>query len=518
MTIRSLAALLGVVLFISSFGISAAEEKPAVKDATFDLKEVSVFDSGNAGQSFWRAMNVRCSTEPFKEVKAYPKLNSKRPLYGKLQFSRTAGAKLEAPIYFVLDQSGESPVVAEAKKEEKIAEKKNEKAVAKKRAIARRPVVIKPSSYDRLHIDANRDNDLTNDPVLKPMKDPPWKLIPGNVGPMAFLASGRRPPSEKERMAFEPAAIDVDYGPGVGVRPFKVFPWFILTSNQETPTLRFAAATARKGTIKIGKTEYDALLTQQVLTGRFDCPSASVQLRPKSPSAASVRYPSRPTETLMTLTNRDGEFYTLLATPPGDKLTVQIYRGPFGVFKVGPGDRKLKDISFQGSFYGRKAFITVGPGPANSDGKKMSECKLPVGNYYNFYLSIDYGGLQVAVGSNYQRQPGAAPPQGLQIRADKPFVLDFPNKPEIGFQSPPADKAVKLGATVRIATLLVDPKLGIMVRGLTDPTRKMKKTFMYRVGKEMKEHVYEVPFSYEPTITITDSSGKNVAEGVMPFG
>ncbi len=148
MTRRLFFLFLCLALAVSWFGISAAaatEDKPKEKDAAFDLKEASIFDDGNMGQSLWRAVSVQCTTEPFKEVKAYPKLNSKHPLYGKLQFARTPG-KEEAPIYFVLDESGEQPAAVEKaaveKKEEKStekAEKKDKKANAKKRAARARP-------------------------------------------------------------------------------------------------------------------------------------------------------------------------------------------------------------------------------------------------------------------------------------------------------------------------------------------------------------------------------------------
>ena len=77
---------------------------------------------------------------------------------------------------------------------------------------------------------------------------------------------------------------------------------------------------------------------------------------------------------------------------------------------------------------------------------------------------------------------------------------------------------MKLGSDLRIATILVDPKLGIMLRGLTDPKRTTKEKVKYRVGKEEREYTYNKVFSYDPTITIANSAGKNVAEGVMPFG
>ena len=135
-TTRLLSTFLGFALLVPALANSvatAAEEKAKTKDTVFELKEVSVFDNGVASQSLRRPTLAQCSTEPFKEVKAYPKLNSKRPLYGKLQFSCATPGKEEAPIYFVLDESGESPAVEEKKDES--AEKEDQKAgEAKKQA------------------------------------------------------------------------------------------------------------------------------------------------------------------------------------------------------------------------------------------------------------------------------------------------------------------------------------------------------------------------------------------------
>ena len=209
MKIRSFSALCGAALLVSSLAsaaAAAAEKKSGKEDAVFHLQEVSVFDGG-VGEALFRGAYAQVATEPFKEVKAYPKLKSKQPLYGKLQFDRSLANPEGIAIYFVLDESGETPPAA------KPAEKKPEKRHAADRKL---------SSYDRLYIDANRDGDLTNDPLLKPMKDPPWKFFPGY--------------DFKERMAFELAKIAVDCGPGIGVRPFPVFPWFMVSGDEKRPT------------------------------------------------------------------------------------------------------------------------------------------------------------------------------------------------------------------------------------------------------------------------------------------
>ena len=114
---------------------------------------------------------------------AYPKLNSKRPLYGKLQFARTSPAsrKPRSTSCSTSRASRPRPRRRQREEEEKSGEEGAKKPDEKKEGEeARRPRREAPklSSYDRLYIDANRDGDLTNDPVLKPMKNPPWQSIP----------------------------------------------------------------------------------------------------------------------------------------------------------------------------------------------------------------------------------------------------------------------------------------------------------------------------------------------------
>jgi hypothetical protein len=103
----------------------------------------------------------------------------------------------------------------------------------------------------------------------------------------------------------------------------------------------------------------------------------------------------------------------------------------------------------------------------------------------------------------------------IQIRKDKPFVLDFSNKPEVVFASPAKDQTLKPGDTMRVAAVLTDPGLDIMIRGVNDTGRKQKEVYKLAEGKE---HSYERPLALDPKVTITNSSGKQVAEGKMPFG
>ncbi len=83
-------------LVLVSVGLTGtAEEKKAAqpaasdKEATFELRDVSAFQTGRSPYVMLRGQRVECSSEPDKQVNAYPKLKSKHPLYGRLQASRT---------------------------------------------------------------------------------------------------------------------------------------------------------------------------------------------------------------------------------------------------------------------------------------------------------------------------------------------------------------------------------------------------------------------------------------------
>ena len=108
-----------------------------------------------------------------------------------------------------------------------------------------------------------------------------------------------------------------------------------------------------------------------------------------------------------------------------------------------------------------------------------------------------------------------SPVHAFKIRKDKPFVLDFSNKPEVLFASPARDQTLKPGDTLRVAAVLTDPCLDIMIRHLNDTGRKQKETYKFADGKEQW---YRRPLSLDPKVTITNSSGKAVAEGKLPFG
>ena len=219
----------------------------------------------------------------------------------------------------------------------------------------------------------------------------------------------------------------------------------------------------------------------------------------------------------------DGQYYTTSTTPQGDKLTVKRYQGDFGILKIGPGNRTLGRLSIQGSLESRSTVLAVGlPGGASSGAlMPVPECRLPVGDYIPNYVTIEYGHLRLGISQNYHSD---GKPQdidrntwayGIKIREDETFVWDFSDPPDVMFANPARDQTYKRGDEITVKAVLIDPKLTIMIRDLVDTERKETKTYDSGNGQTGS---YETDASLDPTVTITNAAGKQVAEGVMPFG
>jgi hypothetical protein len=80
------------------------------------------------------------------------------------------------------------------------------------------------------------------------------------------------------------------------------------------------------------------------------------------------------------------------------------------------------------------------------------------------------------------------------------------------FASPAKDQDFRRGDEIEVKAVLIDPVLDMMVRNLDDTTHKVKKQF------SGSNETYERDASLDPTVTVTNSKGREVATGVMPFG
>jgi hypothetical protein len=465
-----------VVVWFSLFSV------PEIDDGDYLLQAVSVFEEDsprgcpdltrgqrgwwNAGPDkkvIWVAKDTDWKTVPHPEVTAYPELKSTRPLYGAIEFGKDPG-KSDSPTayHFLVDESQGTG-----------------------------------KGYDRFYFDVNRDRDLTNDPVLVPHQNPP-QLARWN-----------------KCIVFPPMRLPFDFGPDDGTRSVEIEPR--LDNVPDQPMMLFVATEARKGRIQIGRHRFEAFLAQPwIITARYDVPGTELYMTPTWFLETGVGHGWVGEESLSSFQLVDGRLFQISATPTGDLLKVRRYRGEMGVLRIAPGNRKLAEVGMSGSLSSATTIVPIGRAPfLGSNLNKVQECQIPVGDYCPNMLGVRYGRLAISLSNNYHLdgQPYGAieePRYGIAIRKDRPFVLDFSNRPEVMFASPAKDQTFKPGDKVEVEAVLVDPVQNAMIRNLRDTSRKMV--------RKSGDQTYEMDLSLDPTVTILDASGKTVAEGKMPFG
>lgn len=422
----------------------------------FEMEEVSIFDTGGP-MAFQLQMGQparECGAELSKQVKAYPEFKSDKPFCGMTTFDMSLvqyGVGID--YYFAVDESGGTG-----------------------------------KGYDRLYFDANHDLDLTNDGVLSPMENPPAQLA-------------RMGGPNHQEAVFDYLEFDLDRGPGNPPTPLKVMPRFMLMSTR--PMVTFVTPTARKGTIKLGSQELEAVLSQSgTITGSYSGPTTGLFLgetRSALPFLCGWR-------------NVDGTFYTFSSTPSGDKLTVTPYTGPFGGLGVGARGSNGKAGTVElGYLIGKNAMLDIGK-CRSADGN----LRIPVGDYRPFRLALRLGDLRVGLGltmPNAGEAPSEPPKFAIKVRENQSCLLNLGSDPEVVFRTPAAGQRFKIGSEIKVEAVVNDPAVGASLSALDDTTQKIGQSIKMPDGTE-----YQRFQSLDPVVKITNSSGERVAEGKMPFG
>jgi len=506
----------------------AAAAKPADAAAkvvlagpvTFKLEEAPAYGKEQmpGGQQFRypQGQYAQCNDRPNPAVKAYPKLNSKRPLYGSVNFDANYyEGKAGVTYHFVLDESAkpeEKPEPAKTKKKTGEGQQKKSELLA---AIAKALVGIEPArstvtpprqaqnTYDLLYFDRNGDLDLTNDGVIKRAEKPPFEGVS----------------EQPNTRYFDELAVTFDFGSSAGKRPVVLVPRLqVYAPNYGY--VEFVAKTGRKGKVRLGDQEYVAWLRQSgTVSGRFDRPLVQLDVLPADPSSKGpLLLQSGP---LCRMQMAAGQFLTLSASPLGDELTITPYRGDLGVLEIAAGGRTITEFGAVGMLQGRtpEGGMTMVPlgetGPGAPETLPRSY-KVPAGDYPLPTLTVQYGRLRFnARMSQVSGPPGSGLSLPVQIRKDKPFVLAFSGKPEVNFTSPNKNQSFKPGDSIYIGAMLNEPEQGIQITGLWDTTQKTG-TMRYSTGAE----VVTVPqyATLDPTIVIRNATGEEVTKGKMPFG
>jgi hypothetical protein len=210
-------------------------------------------------------------------------------------------------------------------------------------------------------------------------------------------------------------------------------------------------------------------------------------------------------------------FFKFRLIEDGKKIAAQPYNGPFGTIKVGKGGRELEKVEFNGSVHQKESVAAPIGIIKERWPEAVAECQIPVGDYTPYIMKVTYDNLSIDISNNYHTNAqGRSGPKnvvyGMQIREDKPYVLDFSNEPMVIFDRPPAGQTTfSRGQEIKFAAVLIDPNLDIMIRGLDDTSIQVEK-------ETSSGHKYKRSKSLDPNVVIARSDGEVVAEGVMPFG
>lgn len=439
-------------------GVLAADD--ATRGKSFKLREVPVFESYSS--DFLRGQSAVDRDQPFPEVKVYPAFVSRKPVYGSIRFGANRTDTNSGSLFnFAIDES---------------------RGTGK--------------GYDRLYFDLNQDLNLTNDPVLMPQRSPPGAAL-------------LKYDNLKKQVIFDFLAVPLDFGPA-GLRPVEFMPRLIISvyDGKEYPRVTFVRTRFYEGNITVGGIEgHAALGNDYAISGRLDGPWTRLNLTLRKPDWGND-WPGG--DRLAAVHEVGGQLYTFAANPAGDELTVCPYQGDLGTFEVGPGNRKLEELTVTGSLEAEKMNVAVGGKLASGRPVPARRCQIPTGDYLPGFIRVRFGRLGIDISQNYHsdgkpRDRGGRPNvYAITICKDRPYVLDFSTPPEVMFTSPTNTQRIKAGDTLMVAAVLVDPKLDIMIRRLEGTSRKQAKDAR---GKPL-----------DPTVIITRASGEKVAEGVMPFG
>ena len=437
---------------LTGYGGNSSPEQPGPAPIVVDMEEMSVFDPTIKGLSNLRVgETARTWDEKPSGVSGWPSLESDKPIYGELSLS--TGGDVDQKFRFVIDESKGTG-----------------------------------TGYDRLHFDLNGDGDLRNDGLLRPLKPP--------LGTTS---------SYEQEVWFD--VFKMAIGADAEKRKVEIMPRLVIYAAGDR-RVRFIATQCRRGTIEVNGSEYQAYLGSRRIAACFDKPETLLYIAPANDPGMAARwwggYSVNATHKL------GGRLYRVAPSPRGDKLTVIPYSGDMGVFRVGAGKRDIKgEITMRGSLASEQTSVAVGGELDRGWPEWASECLVPVGDYLPDYIRIRYGGLEIFISDNYhsegegRNRGGRSKVYGIEIRKDRPYVLDFSNEPQVMFTTVTQGMKIKAGEELEVKAVLIDPKLDIMVRGLTEMPQGSSKSS----GK-----------SLEPQVVITRADGKIVDKGVMPFG
>ena len=413
----------------------------------FPLEEIPIPPSGG----FFSGPSAGCLETPSPDVKEYPRFASSAPLFGRIDLDPNAsGGKALVPYHFALDESKGTG-----------------------------------TGYDTLYLDTNSNLDLTDDRPLV-----------------------TKPGAPELMTTFEHIAVGWNFGPGIPSRPIEFIPTFRFDPRRGYASMMLAYASVRRGRIRIGGRAYDVTLKRsESANGRYDNPGLETGLtvvRPrriclfKHSRLVSVHPPDENYVALIQMPRVGGKWYRLSTTPVGDVLSVKPYTGDTGILQIGAGG-----LAAMGYILTADALVRLEETDVCGLTPWTDRFDIPVGDYCVGGVLVKAGPLHVNLKHNTASEgiPKDAdnhPPRYfIQIRKDRPFVLELPQKLEVLFTSPAKDERFKPGETLNVKSMLLDRVRDIRITDIGDERPKL------------------VAPPLDAAITIRHSSGIVVSQGTI---
>lgn len=333
------------------------------------------------------------------------------------------------------------------------------------------------TGYDTFIFDINHDFDLTNDTALKPAEEPP---LPH------YLTSG-------ENVYFQ--QFDLQTQADSETISVQIIPRLRISDNRFE--VYFTAPDVFRGKVKLGSKKYSVILHQGgAITGRFDSPTTHILIDELNYNAP-----------LVNALIIGKKYYHLQLSPKGETITVKPYKGKFGLFSstCTTKDNIKGKIEFA-QLLGDIGLVDIKKCKGNDNGFLF-----PVGEYYPFYLEIPFSNIKAIFSRSVQDENQKS--AKIHLNHKEPFQLQIRGKPEIIFSSPEQIRKYKPSDELLVKALFDIPEMQLKLRHLQDLTKPIE---TFKVPPDGDD--YKIYKQISPVVKITNSSGKVVAEGDMPFG